>query len=143
MTIKKSVRLSDLSERLCLILSETGEPNYSGTLNKIAERYETIIGQTLPDLTQNEKLAICQCYNGYMKPERVRDQIAALEFTISEGYQWDDNVKELLIGAESADDLLGNDGSEIQTLLEKVRSWTIPERIAVIDMTERFWNGKN
>lgn len=128
MSVKKSVRLGPLAERLCLILSDSGEPNFSGTINKVMDRYNHLIAASMPELEEPERLAIVQCYNGYMKPERTLDQIAGLEFTISEGYKYDDNVKEL-IRSEQA----------FQALLEKVRSWSTGERIAVIDMTERYW----
>jgi hypothetical protein len=128
MAIKKSVRLSDETENLCVVLSEFGETNWSGTINKIASRYNEVIARALPELSENERLAICQCYNGHMKPERVQDQVAGLEFTISEGWQYDSNVRDLL-GDESA----------ARDLLEKVRGWSFVERVAVIDMTERFW----
>ncbi len=140
MAIKKSVRLSDETEQLCKLMSVHGALNWSRSINTIADRYNVMIEKSLPELTENERLAICQAYNGYMKSDSIMHEVAGLEFTISEAYQYDENVKALLLGAKSASELLAGDGVAISELLEKVRGWSVVERIAVIDMTERFWN---
>lgn len=129
MAIKKSVRLVDETIELCKILTQSGDPNWSGSLNSLAQRYNILIAAVMPELAEGEKLALCQAYNGHMLADDVMQEVAGLDWQVSEAIQYDENVAELLT----------HHGIDHEEFKAKARGWNAAERLAVIDMTQRFW----
>ncbi|QIR16664.1 hypothetical protein [Shewanella aestuarii] len=130
MSIKKSVRLSDEAERLCYLLSPYGEPNYSGSLNALAHRYNLLIENVMPELSEQEALVFASLYNGHMLNDNIKLEAQSIEWQLAEGFKYDATIGELIENADTT----------LEKLHSKVASWSIAERIAVIDMTQRFWS---
>ncbi len=129
MAIKKSVRLVDDTIRLCYELSDVrSEVNWSGSINAMAEQYKIFADGCTPDMTENQWHALYCVYNGYMPHPSIREEARLLPWHVSEGYQYDEQVKEFLGSKEQA----------IQ-FLEQVQNWSIVQRLAVIYKTKAFW----
>lgn len=135
--IKKSVRLKGKTVDICNRLSQTPSINWSGTLNEIAMRYEILIRESLPEITHAEKAAICQAYNSRERfDSQILNDVYSLDFHIHEAWHLDYNVKFNL--AAGAFDY--KDERYIRALLSKIDGWSTAEKIAIIDMTEKFWS---
>jgi hypothetical protein len=128
--IKKSVRLVDETINLCGILSRGSDVNYSGSLNGMAQRYNILIKSVMPELGEGEEKAICAAFNGYTMADDITQDIAGFEWHISESMQYDGNFNDILNHYKI-------DGEQFKT---KIRGWNAAQRLAVIDMTQRFWN---
>ena len=131
MAIKKSVRLVDDTIKLCHELTnyhETSDINWSGSLNAMAEQYKVFADDCLPDLTNNQLNAFYCIYNGYIAPPKMQQEIDMLPWNISEGYQYDEQVRDLL-------------GSEQNALafIEQVKKWSKSQKLAVIYKVRAFW----
>lgn len=130
MTIKKSVRLSDLTIDQCASLADRGEINWSGSLNQIAERYALFCEFNLPKITHFEKLAICETYKGYWFDNNIELELRAMDRNLSWAVQHDQDF----------DKLLKQGGSPKDEFLKRAKAWTMPERLAVVAMINHFWN---
>ena len=130
MAIKKSVRLSSEMQELCTLLSQSGEPNFSGTINAVASRYNLLIKQALPVLNEGEKLAFCQLYNGHMLHDDLNIELQCFVGCVSDGLVYDTNVTEIL----KAHDV------DIDDFKKRCFEFSMSERLAIIDMTQRYWN---
>jgi hypothetical protein len=128
--VRKSVRLVDETIELCGVLSRGSEINYSGSLNGMAQRYNILIKDSLPELGEGESKAICAAFNGYSMADNISQDIAGFEWHISESMQYDGNFNDILTHYKI-------DGEEFKT---RIRGWSEAQRLAVIDMTQRFWN---
>lgn len=131
MAIKKSVRLVDESIQTCRELSPEGSINWSGAINSTCERYQLFVKHCMPDLSQAEKNAIAQAYNGHWFERNIEQEIQQMHWQIGESLQYDQNIIENL----ATEDIDPN------KFFEKVKSWTIAERLAVISFVNKFWNG--
>jgi hypothetical protein len=128
MAIKKSVRLVDETIKVCNALTIAGDTNYSGSLNSMAQQYKLFVSECLPELTDNEKTAFYCAYNGYMPHPELEVEISQLHWNISEGYQYDEQIR----------DLLGDEELAIK-FIERIQSWQITEKMAVIYMARAYW----
>lgn len=111
-------------------LKQGSEINYSRAINGMAQRYDILVKASLPNLSEGEKLAFCTAFNGYMMADNIAQDIAGLEWHISEAIKYDGNFN----------DILTHHKIDGELLKDRVRSWNAAERLAVIDMTQRFWN---
>jgi hypothetical protein len=126
--IKKSVRLVDNTIKLCHELTKQGETNWSGSINAMAEQYKAFVTECLPTLSDNEKTAFYCAYNGYMPHPDLETELNQLHWNISEGYQYDEQIR----------DVLGTKEQAIE-FIERIQSWSKPEKMAVIYMARAFW----
>lgn len=129
MPVKKSVRLVDETITVCNNLTDhTGEINWSGSINALAERFTLLIDDNTPELTENEWNVFYSGQNGYMPHPNPKVEADTLPWHISEGYQYDEQIREFLGSEEAALDLI-----------ERVKSWSTSERLAVIYKSRAFW----
>lgn len=130
MAIKKSVRLTDETiKALQAITQDASAVNWSGSINSMAEQFDILIEQSLPSLTQNQSTSFACIYNGYAPSDSIQQEIRLLAWHISEGYQYDEQVRDL-IGTEE----------EAVAFIEQVKSWNDAEKLAVIYKARRFWS---
>lgn len=126
--IKKSVRLVDETIEVCKVLTITGEVNWSGSLNAMAEQYAIMIKDNAPLLTEDEKNIFRCLYNGYMPSDNLKQEIRLLSWHLSEGYQYDEQVR----------DFLGSDEAAMN-LINRVKSWSNSQCLSVIYTARSFW----
>lgn len=129
MAIKKSVRLVDETIQLCHELSDAaGEVNWSGSINAMAEQYKIFAVGCMPSLTENQWNAFYCLYNGYMPHPSIQEEAKLLPWHVSEGYQYDSQVREFL----------GEKDHALQ-FLEQIKNWSTAQRVAVIYKAKAFW----
>lgn len=126
--IKKHVRLVDDTIKLCHELTVAGDVNWSGSINTMAEQYKILITEALPELTENQKNAFRCVFNGYMPHPSIEQEIQSLHWHISEGYQYDEQVR----------DFLGSEEEAI-SFIDTVRGWSKSQKLAVIYMARAYW----
>jgi hypothetical protein len=128
MPIKKSVRLIDTTVKLCHELTQSGDTNYSGAINAMAGQYKLFVSENLPLLTEQQKTVFYCAYNGYFPPPDIEQEIQMLPWQISEGYQYDTRITELL-------------GTEEQALgfIEQIKKWSKSQKLSVIYMARAYW----
>ncbi|MFV0576102.1 MAG: hypothetical protein ACK5NC_11915 [Vibrio sp.] len=126
--IKKSVRLVDETIKLCHELTVSGDVNWSGAINTMAEQYKILINESLPELTGNQKHAFYCVFNGYIPHPSIEQEIQSLYWHLSEGYQYDEQVRDLL-GAEE----------EAISFINTVKGWSKSQKLAVIYMARAYW----
>lgn len=132
MAIKKSVRLVDETIIVCNNLTDhAGDINWSGSINALAERFTLLIEDNTPELTDNEWNAFYCGQNGYMPHPDAKTEADLLSWHISEGYQYDSQVR----------DFLGTDEAALN-LIERVKSWSTSQRLAVIYKARAYWRKK-
>lgn len=126
--IKKSVRLVDETIKLCNELTVSGgDVNWSGSINTMAEQYKILISEALPALTENQKMAFYCAFNGYMPHSDLQLEIKMLHWHISESYQYDIQVN----------DLLGSEQEAIE-FFDTVKNWSESQKLAVIYMARAY-----
>lgn len=125
--IKKSVRLTGNTVKLCHELTVAGDANFSGSLNAMAEQYKMLIADNMPTLSENEKTAFYCAFNGYMPNPDLEQELKLLSWHISEGYQFDEQIRDLLTEQQAAD------------LIERCKSWSVSEKLAVIYSSRAYW----
>ena len=130
MAIKKSVRLVDKTIKTCRSLSSDSAVNWSGSLNSLADRYDLFVGYCMPELSHAEQNAIAQAYNGHWFDRGIEQEVKQMHWQVGEAIQYDQNVVENL----AAEDI------DPAKFLEKVKSWTDAEKLAVIAFVNKFWN---
>lgn len=126
--IKKSVRLIDATQATLHSLTLTGDVNWSGSINDLAMHFELFVNDNIPELTENEWNVFYCCYNGYMPSQDQEREARLLSWHISEGYQYDEQIKEFIGSEEIA-----------IKLIERVKSWTLSQQLAVIYKAKSFW----
>lgn len=141
MSTQKSVRLSDDSVEVIKSVCKNGV-NFNGAINSIIERYSLIVASSLPTLTENERLAIAQSYNGYWYDfsQPIEQELKRLTWQIGEAIQYDGNVLELLsydYDYESIGEF--RESEELKSFINKVKSWSFAERMAVFHGAISFW----
>ena len=127
--IKKSVRLIDETVDLCGLLTKGGDVNFSGSINTIAARYNALIRENMPELTDDETLAYVCAHNGYAMSDDIVLEARRLPWTMSEAYQYDSQVT-ALVGDEAGKSVF----------LERLNGFSISQRIAILDMTQSYWS---
>lgn len=126
--IKKSVRLVDETQAVLHNLTLTGEVNWSGSINDLAAQFKLFVNDNTPELTENEWNAFYCAYNGYMPSQDQEREARLLSWHISEGYQFDEQIREF-IGSEEA----------AVELIERVKNWSLSQQLAVIYKAKSFW----
>lgn len=129
MSIKKSIRLADKAHAFCVLSnpSRDGNINWSGALNQIAERYDFLLSEVMPDLTSEENLAWCDIYNGRILHPDLQQELRSMPFTVSECIQY-----------QPFDHLL--EDISVEEFYEKADKYSMIERLAILDMIQKFWN---
>jgi hypothetical protein len=128
--VKKSLRLTvDTCKTLLAIKvnSDTGETNWSGSVNALANQFNILIDASLPELSENEKLAFAMAYNGRIPHQDIEQEAKMLHFNISEGWQYDEQIQALFSKEQALD------------FIERVRAWSLSEKIAVIHISKAYW----
>jgi hypothetical protein len=132
MAVKKSVRLVDDTIQLCHNLTLTGETNWSGSINAMAEQYNIFVTDCLPDLCEAKKFAFYCVFNNYMPHPSIDQEVQTLAWHISEGYEYDDQIRMKL----------DENGIDIFTFVGEIRNWSRPQKLAVIYMARAFCRKK-
>lgn len=127
MPIKKSVRLVDDTIILLNQLTETGEVNWSGSINALAERYAMFVDDNLPELSEREWYAFYCAYNGRMSHHDIKAEVKMMHFGISESWEHDELVHESLTEAEMFE------------LVAKIKSWSLSQKLAVYHKVRAYW----
>lgn len=133
--VKKSVRLVDNTVDVCRVISRVSkvsgndEVNWSGSINAMADEYAIIVEENKPELTEGQWNALYSLYNGYAPSEDAKREARLLSWHISEGYQYDQSVKEFL-GTEE----------EAVRFLEEVKSWSLTKQLSAIYHAKKFWS---
>lgn len=136
--IKKSVRLVSNTVNICRIISRVSKSadnntvNWSGSLNAMADEYSLIMAENKPELTDSQWNALYCVYNGYSPSEDAQREARLLSWHISEGYQYDDQVKAFL-GSEQDAILFIND----------IKSWSLTKQLSAIYHAKRYWSEAN
>ncbi|EGR0592935.1 TPA: hypothetical protein P7L42_003373 [Vibrio cholerae] len=129
--VKKSVRLVDNTVDACRVISKASgndTVNWSGSLNAMADEYTLIMQENKPELTQEQWNALYSVYNGYMPSEDAQREARLLSWHVSEGYQYDQTVRELL-GTEQ----------DAVRFIEEIKSWTLTKQLSAIYHAKKFW----
>lgn len=126
--IKKSVRLVDETQATLHNLTLTGEVNWSGSINDMAAQFELFVNDNTPELTDNEWNVFYCAYNGYMQSQDQAREARLLSWHISEGYQYDEQIRQFISSEEAAVELI-----------ERVKSWSLSQQLAVIYKAKSFW----
>lgn len=103
--------------------------NGSGSTNSMAEQFDILIEQSLPALTQNQGMAFACVYNDYMTIESIHQETRLLPWHISEGCQYDEKVRDLIV---TEDELAA-------LFIEQVKVWNDAQKIAFIYKARPFW----
>lgn len=127
-SIKKSVRLSEETASILHKLTISGETNWSGSINAMAEQYKIFAEENLPTLSDKQKLAFYCAYNGYMPHPNISEEIKMLSWNISEGYQYDEQIRDALGSSDNASEFINI-----------VNGWSDSQKLAVIFMARSFW----
>ncbi|WP_372771216.1 hypothetical protein [Pseudoalteromonas sp.] len=126
--VKKSVRLVDATQVILHNLSLSGETNWSGSINAMAEQFELIMVDNLPELTDNEWLSFYCAFNGYMPNPSAEQEARLLPWHISEGYLYDEQIRGFLGSEENA-----------VNFIDRIKTWSTTERLAVIYKARSYW----
>lgn len=136
MAIKKSLRLLDDTIKEIQGLHEYhnnhngNETNYSGAINSLSQYYSLFYQYCLPELTQAEKNALAQAYNGHLFGRELEDEIKSVHWQVGEAIEYDSNVVENL----ATEDI------DPAKFLARVKAWTPAQRLAVLVFVQKFWN---
>jgi hypothetical protein len=131
-SLKTSIRLTEDTQKLVQSISPFGQPNWSMGVNQIAHRYQAMVELSLPPLTINESNAFCDAYNGHMFNDDIVLEAKGLMWMVSECIEHNPSFVEHLRGGDT----------DPYTFYLRVKSWSLVECIAVIHMTQKFWNGQ-
>lgn len=133
--IKKSVRLVDSTQEVCRVISRVSkgsgddQVNWSGSLNAMSEEYALVMEDNKPELNKNQWTALYCVYNGYAPSEDAYREARLLPWHISEGYQYDEQVR----------DLLGTEEQAIE-FIEQTKHWSISQQLSAIYYAKAFWS---
>jgi hypothetical protein len=133
--IKKSVRLVDNTAMVCRVVSRVSrnssdnDVNWSGSINALADEYTVIMDENKPELSEKKWLALYCVYNGYVPSEDAQREARLLSWHISEGYQYDEQVRDAL-GSEE----------EAVAFIEQIKEWSITTQLSAIYHAKKFWS---
>lgn len=128
--VKKSLRLTvDTCKTLLAIKvnSDAGETNWSGSVNALANQFNTLIDLCLPELSENERLAFAMAYNGRVQHQDIEQEAKMLHFNISEGWQYNEQIQTLFTQEQALE------------FIDRVRNWSLSEKISVIHKSKEYW----
>jgi hypothetical protein len=120
--MKKSVFLHAPTVEAIKKRSVEGEENFSGTLNAFTDRYLAMIRASLKavDLTTSEWTALFSIYAGTMTQQDAEGVAKMLLAEVLDSEQYETG--------------------ECPHLPEKIQGMNFCERMAVVDMIDRFWS---
>jgi hypothetical protein len=128
MAIKKSVRLVDDTIRTCNNLTQSGDVNWSGSLNAMSEQFNILIEENTP-FFQPEQWTVFYClYNGYVSHPDIKEEAKNLPWHVSEGYQYDEQVRHFL-----------GDEAQSAAFVEVLKLMPLSQRLAVIYKARAYW----
>lgn len=130
-SLKTSIRLTEQTQKQVKIVSEFGRPNWSKGVNQLCQRYETLVKHNLPELSKSEKTAMLDALNGHWFNEDIELEAKSLNWVVSECIEYSGSFVEHLQQGDT----------DPKEFLQRAKGWTIPERIAIIHMTQEFWHG--
>ena len=144
-SLQKSVRLSEQTVETIKKISQH-EINYNAAINNIAQRYALVCQHSLPSLTEHQKLAIAQAYNGRLVSlENIEHEVKTVPWAISEAVKYDGNVVELLWQDHKKDmaleDFMKSD--ELTAFVDMANNWSFAEKMAVLHNALAFWSHDN
>jgi hypothetical protein len=143
-SLQKSVRLSEQAVETIKQISQH-EINYNAAINNIAQRYALVCQHSLPELTEYQRLAIAQAFNGRLVSlENIEHEVKTVPWAISEAVKYDGNVVELL-WKDHQDmtfaDFLKSDN--LAEFVEMANNWSFAEKMAVLHNALAFWSHDN
>ena len=143
-SLQKSVRLSEQTVETIKQISQH-EINYNAAINNIAQRYALVCQHALPELTEYQRLAIAQAFNGRMVSlENIEHEVKTVPWAISEAIKYDGNVVELLWQDHkdmALDDFMKSD--ELAAFVDMASNWSFAEKMAVLHNALAFWSRDN
>ncbi|MGL6121468.1 MAG: hypothetical protein ACRC1W_00220 [Shewanella sp.] len=132
MPIKKTVQLTDDTIKVCNCLTiHSGPINWARAINGMAEQFTILMADATPALTNDEWNAFYCVHNGYMPHPDPQMEADSLGWHISEGWQYDEQVREFLGTEESA-----------IALCQRIEDWSTSQRLAVIYKARAFWRSQ-
>ena len=126
--MKKSVRLSEEMQKHAVVISPFDDINYSVAINAMADQLSLFISDNTPELSDSEWNVFYSIYNGYMPSRNAKEEARMLWWHVSEGYQYDETVREFLGDEDSA-----------EKFIDRVRDWPISVQLSVIYTAQEFW----
>lgn len=143
-SLQKSVRLSEATVETIKQVSQN-EINYNASINNIIQRYALVCQHSLPELTEHQRLAIAQAFNGRLVSlENIEHEIKTVPWAISEAIKYDGNVVELLWHDHkdmSLADFMKSD--KLAAFVETTNNWSFAEKMAVLHYALAFWAHDN
>ena len=140
-SLQKSVRLSEQTVETIKQISQH-EINYNAAINNIAQRYALVCQHSLPELTEYQRLAIAQAFNGRLVSlENIEHEVKTVPWAISEAIKYDGNVVELLWQDHkdmSIDDFMKSD--KLAAFVDMANNWSFAEKMAVLHNALEFWS---
>jgi predicted oxidoreductase len=128
-SIKKSVRLTDATIETCKALSDAGDVNWSGSINAMAEQYQLLIKEAMPEMQENQWNAIYCCFNGYAPHPDINQEINMLPWHIEQGCEFDDQVRDFL-----------GDEQQSKLFIETIKQMSPSQRLAIIYKARTYWS---
>ena len=100
-----------------------GESLLNLTAKRDLERYYYVLSRSMPELSENDALLLCDILNGAI-------------------FAFPDSIRMLPLEVEDADEsCFLKWGVEKKNILDHVRSLSVAEMAATIDAVERYWKG--
>jgi hypothetical protein len=100
------------------------EGKVSAIINDIADKYKIVVDECKPKLSRDEWLSMCAAYNGHFFGPNTLYEIRSMDWMASEWIKYN--------GEEAAQ-------FDTASLVEKIRSLTVPERISVLHHVAVWW----
>lgn len=99
---------------------ENDDQSHSGRVTDIIDRYAVMIAESLPDLSDDEWLSICDCYAGVIDSTSGIHMIPSVIFNEASNLEsrWDVDAK---------------------LLAERIREMSFAEQVAIAEFLDRFW----
>ena len=103
--------------------------NFSARISNIVGRYKTIVEASMPELTQNEWLAICDANNGTVFPSYGDDSIE------------NDPARYAWMNVADSDPINAKEQFDVDTikLAKKMKAMTFVEQCGVMEVIQKFW----
>lgn len=129
--VKKSVRLIEGAAKVCrsmLRKNAQGEMNWSGAINSALLEYSLMLEENKPELTADQWNALYCVYNGYEPSNDPRQEARLLSWHVSEGYQFDEQVR----------GFLGSEGNASE-FINQIKGWPLSVQLSAIYHARKFW----
>lgn len=114
MSLKKSIRLTDGTVRVCLDLAVDGEANFAQAVNSVFQQFLMFVDENLPDLTPEQWEFFYKMYSNYAPHPNIAEEARLLHWNVC--------------NLESKD----------VAIAEMVEAWTLGQKLAVIYKTKAY-----